>query len=77
MSKLDDLAAASRRKAEELLNRSKEKESERLAVRDRQRQAEDGKTARLRELRLAKEAAERAEQASKPLRAVGRKKSMI
>jgi hypothetical protein len=74
MSKLDDLAAASRRKAEELLNRSKEKESERLALRDRQRQVEDAKTARLRELRLQKEAAERAEQAAKPLRAVRRKK---
>ncbi len=74
MSKLDDLAAASRRKAEELLSRSKEKESERLAIRDRQRRLEDAKTARLRELRLAKEAAERADQAMKPLRAPRQRK---
>jgi hypothetical protein len=77
MSKLDDLAAASRRKAEELLNRSKEKDAERLAIRDRQRQVEDAKTARLRELRLAKEAAERAEQATKPLRGARRKKPLV
>jgi hypothetical protein len=63
MSKADDLAAASRRKAEELLSRNREKEVERLAVRDKQRRADDEKTARLRELRLAKEAAERAERA--------------
>lgn len=77
MSKLDDLAAASRRKAEELLNRSREKESERLAIRDRQRRQEDAKTARLRELRLAKEAAERAEQAAKPLRVPRHKKPAV
>ncbi len=77
MSKLDDLAAASRRKAEELLNRSREKESERLAVRDRQRRQEDAKTARLRELRLAKEAAERAERAAKPLRVPRHKKPAV
>jgi hypothetical protein len=74
MSKLDDLAAASRRKAEELLNRSKEKETERIAIRDRQRQAEDAKTSRLRELRLAKEAAERTQRPAKPPRAARRKK---
>ncbi len=77
MSKLDDLAAASRRKAEELLNRSRKKEAERLAIRDQQRQVEDAKTARLRDLRLAKEAAERAEQAMKPLRGVRRKNPTV
>ena len=74
MSKVDDLVAASRRKAEELLNRTKEKAGERLAVRDQQRQAEDAKTARLRELRLAKEAAEQTERATKPPRGARRKK---
>ena len=77
MSKLDDLAAASRRKAEELLSRSKEKEVERLALRDRQRQLEDAKTARLRELRLAKEAAEGPRAATKPQRGVRRKNHAV
>jgi hypothetical protein len=73
MSRADDLAAASRRKAQEVLGRAKEKESERLAARDQQRQAQDVKTARLRELRLAKEAADRAEQAAKPAKPARRK----
>ena len=64
MSKADDLAAASRRKAQEILGRAKEKDAERLSLRDKERQAQDAKTARLRELRLAKEAVEKAEQAA-------------
>ena len=60
MSKLDDLQAATRRRAEELLNKTRKQESDRLAVRDKERQAEAEKTARLRALRLSKEEAEKA-----------------
>jgi hypothetical protein len=60
MSKLDELAAAARRKAEELFIRTREKEAERLALREQERQKENAKIAQLRELRLAKETAERA-----------------
>jgi hypothetical protein len=59
MSKLDDLQSETRRKAEELLNRTRQQESERLAKRDKERQAEAEKTARLRALRLGKEAADK------------------
>jgi hypothetical protein len=59
MSKLDDLQAATRRRAEELLNKTRKQESDRLASRDRERQAEADKTARLRALRLSKEEAEK------------------
>ncbi len=52
MSKGDELSAA-RRRANELMN---QKEAERLSTRDKERQAQDAKIARLRELRLAKEA---------------------
>jgi hypothetical protein len=48
-----------RSKAEELLSRREKKEAERLSERERQSKALDEKTARLRALRLAKEAAER------------------
>jgi hypothetical protein len=58
MSKADDLAAAARRKAEELTSRTRVADAERLAARDKQREAEAAKTARLKELRLAKEAAD-------------------
>lgn len=49
---------AFRGKAEELLARRDHKETERLAKRTKDRIAEDEKTARLRVLRLAKEAAD-------------------
>ena len=48
-----------RSKAEELLSRREQKEAERLSERERQSKALDEKTARLRALRLAKEAAEK------------------
>jgi len=50
---------AARGKAEQLLNRKKQQESERLTNRDRERKAMDEKIARLRALRLSKEAADR------------------
>ena len=56
MSKFDDLSAA-RRKANELMSK---KDAERISSRDKERQAEDAKIARLRELRLAKEATDKA-----------------
>jgi hypothetical protein len=57
MAKLDDQNNASRKRAEELLTRKKQ-ETERVANRERDSRAQDEKTARLRQLRLAKEAAE-------------------
>jgi hypothetical protein len=59
MSKADDASAAARQKAQELLNRAKQAQSARVETEARRRQAEDEKTARLRALRLAKEAAEK------------------
>lgn len=59
MSKLDEQRSASRSKAEELLMRRKRQETERLTNRERESRALDEKIARLRELRLAKEAADR------------------
>jgi hypothetical protein len=56
MSKFDDLSSA-RRKANELMTK---KEAERLSSRDKERQVEDAKIARLRGLRLAKEADDKA-----------------
>jgi hypothetical protein len=50
---------AARGKAEQLLTRKKQQESERLTNRDRDRKAMDEKIARLRALRLSKEAADR------------------
>ena len=46
-----------RRKADELLG---QKETESISARDKERQAQDAKIARLRALRLAKEASENA-----------------
>jgi hypothetical protein len=71
MSKLDDLQAATRRRAEELLGRSKQQEADRLAQRDRARRLEAEKTARLKSLRLAKEAQEK--QAAPPATRARRK----
>ena len=59
MAKLDERQSASRRKAEELLTRRQQQETERLTNRERDRRAQDEKIARLRALRLAKEAADR------------------
>jgi hypothetical protein len=61
MSKADDASAAARRKANEVLGRSHQKDRERLAARDNLREADARKTARLRELRLARDAAQQAE----------------
>lgn len=72
MGKADDAAARARSKAQELLSRSKQQENERLATRTKEREAEAVKTARLRALRLAKEAADAAEKrAAKPRRKPG------
>ncbi len=56
MSKADALSDA-RRRANELLG---QKEAERVAAREKERQAQDAKIARLRALRLSKEASDRA-----------------
>ena len=57
MATRSEQQAAARGKAEELLTRRKQQESERLANRERDNRAQDEKTARLRGLRLAREAA--------------------
>ena len=59
MSISDEAAERARRKAHDLLDRGKGKEPDWLSERDKQRRAEATKTERLRELRLAKEAADR------------------
>ena len=51
---------AARGKAEALLTRRQQQETERLSNRERDRKALDEKIARLRALRLSKEAADRA-----------------
>jgi hypothetical protein len=56
MSKADALSDA-RRRANELLGH---KEAERISTRDKERHAQDEKIARLRALRLAKEAGDKA-----------------
>lgn len=58
MSIADELAAAARRKAQEALGRTKAADAGRLALRDKERATEAAKTARLKELRLAKEASD-------------------
>jgi len=60
MAKLDEQRNSSRAKAEALLTRKKQQETERVANRDRDSRVQDEKTARLRALRLAKEAEEKA-----------------
>jgi hypothetical protein len=59
MAKMDEQRTAARRKAEDLLTRRKQQETERLTNRERDSRAQDEKIARLRALRLAKEAADR------------------
>lgn len=56
MNKADALSEA-RRRADELLG---EKDAERISERDKARQVQDEKIARLRTLRLAKEASDKA-----------------
>jgi hypothetical protein len=60
MSKADDMITASRRRAQAAFSRTKQQDAGRIDARDKERQAQDAKIARLRELRLAKEAADRA-----------------
>ncbi|HXQ54166.1 MAG TPA: hypothetical protein VN802_23930 [Stellaceae bacterium] len=72
MSKLDQLIDASRGKAQDLFARDKKDSVERLSMREKERRADAEKTARLRELRLAKEAADAA--APKPAAPARRKK---
>ncbi len=69
MSKGDELSAA-RRRANELLNH---KEAERLSARDKERQAQDAKIARLRALRLAKEASDKEAARAAPAKPLRRK----
>lgn len=59
MSKSGSSASEARRQAQALLGNRKE--AARIQERDRERSAEDEKTARLRALRLAREAAQQAE----------------
>ena len=66
MATRSEQQAAARGKAEELLTRRKQQESERLANRERDSRAQDEKTARLRGLRLAKEAASDVAPAARP-----------
>ncbi len=72
MAKLDEQRNSSRAKAEALLTRKKQQENERVANRDRDSRLQDEKTARLRALRLAKEAEEKAS-AKPPTRSAGKK----
>jgi predicted negative regulator of RcsB-dependent stress response len=59
----DDAKAAARRKAQDLLSRKKV-DVERVETEAKRRQNEDSKTARLKALRLAKEAAEKGQHAA-------------
>lgn len=66
MSKADDASRVARQKAQELLGRAKQAAVERIETEARRRQAEDAKTAKLRALRLAKEAADKERDAANP-----------
>jgi len=61
MARLSDRSQASRSKAEALWAKRKQSETERLTNREMEMRAQAEKTARLRALRLAKEAADREE----------------
>ncbi|HYH70815.1 MAG TPA: hypothetical protein VEX16_05885 [Methyloceanibacter sp.] len=58
--------SAARRNAENMLNKSRKQDSSQKGDQERQQQALSEKTARLRELRLAKEAEDRSAAAAKP-----------
>lgn len=60
MTKFDEAQSASRRRAEEVLTRKKAQDAERLSTSEKERRVFDEKTARLRNLRLAKEVADKA-----------------
>jgi hypothetical protein len=59
MNNTNDRITRARRVAEALLDPNKQFEREALKAKEKKREAEASKTARLRELRLAKEAAEK------------------
>ncbi len=66
MSKPTSGVSAARRNAEALLNQTKKRESDFKIEQERESEAQALKTARLRELRLAKEAADRSTAVSSP-----------
>ncbi|HLO23667.1 MAG TPA: hypothetical protein VK193_09625 [Methyloceanibacter sp.] len=66
MSKPTSGVSAARRNAEALLNKTKKRESDFKLEQQRENEALALKTARLRELRLAKEAADRSAVATNP-----------
>ena len=68
MSKLPSRDSAARRNAEAMLNQTKKRESSFKLDQEREHEAMVLKTNRLRELRLAKEAADREAAALAPLR---------
>jgi hypothetical protein len=59
MATRNDQRESARGKAEDLLSRSKQRETERLTNQEKERLAQDEKIARLRTLRLAKEATDK------------------
>jgi len=67
MSKFPTRISAARRNAEALLSQTKKRESSFKLDQEREHDAQVEKTARLRELRLAKEAADRETAAAKPV----------
>jgi hypothetical protein len=67
MSKFPTRISAARRNAEALLSQNKKRESSFKLDQEREHDALRQKTARLRELRLAKEAVDRETAASKPV----------
>lgn len=75
MGTADDASNAARRKAQDLLNRTKQADIERVDIEAKRRQTEDAKTARLRALRLAKEAAEKSQREAAGTRAPQRRRS--
>jgi hypothetical protein len=66
MSKSSSRTSAARRNAEALLGRTQKREASLKLEQEREYEAMTLKTARLRELRLAKEAADRAAEAAAP-----------
>lgn len=66
MNNFTSRISAARRNAENMLNKSRKQDSSQKGEQERQQQALSEKTARLRELRLAKEAEERSAAAAKP-----------
>ena len=67
MSKFPTRISAARRNAEALLSQTKKRESSFKLDQEREHDAQVEKTARLRELRLAKEAADRETAVAKPV----------